>query len=105
MCAFCAMLTGGTHWTEAGTDAGRGAQPRVGRARYLERLDRVALINRILDHYDCSVADWANNKYVVRSRRGHTSVVETLPQVWMAVEGIAKRPTDPLDPALLAALK
>ena len=56
MCAFCTMMAGGTHWTEAGTDAGRAAEPETGRARYLGRLNRVALINRILDHYGCAAS-------------------------------------------------
>ena len=105
MCAFCAMMAGGTHWTEAGTDAGRAAEAESGRTRYLGRLRRVALINRILDHYGCQAADWANNQYVVQSRAGRTAMAAHLPQVWAAAEEIAGRPLDPLDPALLDALR
>ena len=106
MCAFCAMLAdGSTHWTEAGTDAGRAAEAESGRTRYLGRLRRVALVNRILDHYGCEASDWANNQYVVRSRAGRTSMVAHLPQVWAAAEEIAGRPLDPLDPDLLDSLR
>lgn len=106
MCAFCAMMAGGsTHWTEAGTDAGQTAEPESGRTRYLGRLRRVALVNRILDHYGCEASDWANNQYVVKSRDGRTSLVAHLPQVWAAAEEIAGRPLDPLDPALVDALR
>lgn len=106
MCAFCAMLSGGgPHWTEAGTDAGRSMEPESGRSRYLDRLYRVRLINRILDYYGCTAEDWANNQYVVRSRSGQTAIVDQLPQVWMTVDGIAGRPTDPLDIGLLEALR
>ena len=106
MCAFCAMMTDGSvHWTEAGTDAGRSGAPESGRTRYLGRLNRVALVNRILDHFGCQASDWANNQYVVRSRTGRTALVAHLPQVWAAAEEIAGRPLDPLDPALLAALR
>ena len=106
MCAFCAMMAdGSTHWTEAGTDAGRAAEAESGRARYLGRLRRVALVNRILDHYGCEASDWANNQYVVKSRAGRTSLVAHLPQVWAAAEEIAGRPLDPLDPALLDTLR
>ena len=106
MCAFCAMMADGTaHWTEAGTDAGRAAEAESGRARYLGRLRRVALINRILDHYGCQAADWAANQYVVQSRAGRTTMVAHLPQVWAAAEEIAGQPLDPLDPALLATLR
>ena len=72
VCAFCTMMAGGTHWTEAGTDAGRAAEPETGRARYLGRLNRVALINRILNHYGCAASDWASNQYVVKSHAGRS---------------------------------
>ena len=106
MCAFCAMMADGTvHWTEASTDAGQGRAPENGRERYLGRLRRVSLVNRILDHYGCQASDWANSQYVVRSRAGHTTMVAHLPQVWAAAEEIAGRPLDPLDPALLDSLR
>ncbi len=105
MCAFCTMMAGGTHWTEAGTDAGRAAEPETGRTRYLGRLHRVTLINRILDHYGCAASDWANNQYVVKSHAGRTALVAHLPQIWAAAEEIAGRPLDPLDPALLDTLR
>ena len=105
MCAFCTMMAGGTHWTEAGTDAGRAAEPETGRARYLGRLNRVALINRILGHYGCAASDWASNQYVVKSLAGRSAMVAHLPQIWVAAEEIAGRPLDPLDPALLDTLR
>ena len=106
MCAFCVMMADGSlHWTETGTDAGRAAEPESGRARYLGRLRRVALVNRILDHYGCQASDWANNQYIVRSHAGRTTMVAHLPQVWAAAEEIAGRPLDPLAPALLDDLR
>ena len=75
-------MAGGTiNWTETGTDAGRTTEAERGRARYLGRLRRVALVNRVLDHYGCQASDWANNQYVVRSRAGRTTKVAHLPQV------------------------
>lgn len=106
MCAFCSMMADGSaHWTEAGTDAGQTDEPESGRERYLSRLRRVALVNRILDHYGCEASDWANNQYVVRSRDGRTALVAHLPQVWAAAEEIAGRPLDPLAPELLDSLR
>lgn len=99
------MADGSLHWTETGTDAGRATEAESGRDRYLGRLRRVALINRILDHYGCQASDWASNQYVVRSRSGRTAMVGHLPQVWTAAEEIAGRPLDPLDPDLLDALR
>ena len=106
MCAFCAMMAGGSvHWTEAGTDAGRRTEAESGRARYLGRMRRVSLVNRILDHYGCQASDWANNQYIVRNRAGRTTMVAHLPQVWAAAEEIAGRPLDPLDTGLLDSLR
>ena len=105
MCAFCNLVSAGPHWTEAGTDAGRSAVNQAGRTRYLDRASRVKVLNKILGHYGCKVSDWANDKYVVRSLRGHAEVVDSLPQVWAAVDRISRRQSDPLDPALLAALR
>ena len=78
---------------------------KAGRTRYLDRASRVKVLNKILGHYGCKVSDWANDKYVVRSLRGHAEVVDSLPQVWAAVDRISRRQSDPLDPALLAALR
>ena len=106
MCAFCAMLSGGgAHWTEAGTNAGSSSEVEGGRVRYLSRLYRVGLMNRILDYYGCVAEDWSNNNYIVRSRSGQTVIVDQLPQVWMKVDSIAGKKTDPLDSGLLAVLR
>ncbi len=103
MCGFCTLLAGSTHWTEAGSDAASGAE-RSARDLHLERARRVRLANAVLAHYGCTLEDWANNQYVVRSQRGRTELVPTLPQIWQAVEAIAGRAADPLDPTLLARL-
>lgn len=103
MCGFCALVTGATHWTDAGSDAASGAT-RDARTQRLERLYRVRLANTILAHYGCTLEDWANGQYIVRSLRGRSELVPALPQVWQTVEAIAGRPVDPLDPELLARL-
>lgn len=104
MCGFCAIVSGIPHWTEAGSDAASGTWPEA-RERRLERLYRVKLVNAVIAHYGCAVGDWAMGEYIVRSQRGRTEIVPALPQVWLAVESIAGRPVDPLDPALLERLR
>ena len=103
MCGFCAMVSGVTHWTEAGSDAASGLA-RDTREQRLERRYRVRLANAVLVHYGCTLEDWASGEYIVRSQRGRSELVPALPQVWQTVEAIAGRPVDPLDPALLARL-
>lgn len=103
MCGFCALVAGVPHWTEAGSDAAAGLE-REGRDLRLERAYRVRLANAVLAHYGCTLEDWANGQYIVRSQRGRSELVPALPQVWQTVEAIAGRPVDPLDPELLARL-
>ncbi len=106
MCALCGVLTDGPHWTEAGTDAGRADAAPAGRDRYLERRRRLALLNRILAAYGCKADDWAGAQYLVHNRSGGaTEVVADLPQIWLAVERLIRRPPDPLDPDLVSALE
>ncbi len=98
------MFSSGPHWTEAGTDVGRSGTTPVGHSRFLDRAYRLKLVNRILNYYGCKADDWAGGQYLVHSYRGRTDLVDYLPQIWMTVEAIAKKPADPLDPKLLAAL-
>ena len=62
------------------------------------------LINRIFGFYGCTAEDWAGNAYLVRSQQGHMEVIDNLPQIWMSVESIVRKPADPLDPDLIVAL-
>jgi hypothetical protein len=106
MCALCGVLMDGPHWTEAGTDAGRSDDAPEGRTRYLERVYRIALINRVLGHYGCQARDWAGNQYVVQNISGGASeVVVNLPQLWQALENVTRKPADPLDPELIGRLE
>jgi hypothetical protein len=90
MCALCGVLMS-SHWAEGG--AGK-------RARFF----RVALVNRILDHFGLRLDDWSGSVYVLRDRKGRAKVVEDLGALWQAAEELAGRPLDPLEPELLAAL-
>jgi len=104
MCAFCTMLTGERHWTEAGTNAGHQSAPPSGRARLMSRTARIQLINRIADQYGCKVSDWANSSFIVRSASGRSVIVDSLPKIWMTVETLSSKVADPLDPGFLEKL-
>jgi hypothetical protein len=91
MCALCgALLT--SHWAERGS----------GRR---ERLLRTRLVNRVLDHFGLELGDWGGRVYVLRDRKGKSAVVDDLGSLCAAAERLAGRPLDPLDPALVAALR
>ena len=91
MCALCgALLT--SHWAEQGS----------GRR---ERLLRTRLVNRVLAHFGLELSDWGGRVYVLGDRKGKTAVVDDLGGLCAAAERLAGRPLDPLDPALVAALR
>jgi hypothetical protein len=91
MCSLCGVLLK-THWAERG-------------ARRRERTFRVRLVNRVLAHYGLELADWGGRVYVLRDRKGKSAVVDDLGALWAEAERLAERRLDPLDPALLAALR
>ena len=91
MCALCSVLLT-THWAER--DSGRR-----------ERVFRVRLLNRVLAHFGLELRDWGGRVYLLRDRKGRTAVVDDLGGLWAAAEELAGRPLDPLDPALVAALR
>lgn len=91
MCALCGVLLT-SHWAER--DSGRR-----------ERVFRVRLLNRVLSHFGLELGDWSGRVYVLRDRKGKAAVVADLGSLWTAAEALAGRPLDPLDPALVAALR
>jgi len=90
MCGLCGVLLS-DHWAEQ--DGGR-------RGRAL----RVALLNRVLDHFGLRLDDWSGSVYVLRDRKGASAVVADMGSLWFEAERLACRKLDPLDPKLLAAL-
>jgi hypothetical protein len=89
MCALCGVLLE-EHWAEKG-----------GRR---ERTLRVALLNRILDHFGLHLDDWGGRVYVLRDRKGRSAVVANLGALWVEAERLVGAPLDPLDQGLVRAL-
>ena len=104
MCGLCGVLGAEDHWTDAaGTPrivGGAGA----GRTRRQERLHRVAIGNKILAHYGLKLSDWQGSTYILCNRTGRQEIVPHLAALWSAAEALAKRPCDPLDPDVIAAM-
>jgi hypothetical protein len=90
MCALCGVLLS-DHWAEQ--DGGRRG-----------RAFRVALVNRVLEHFGLRLDDWAGRVYVLRDRKGRAAVVDDLGALWTKAAQLAGRPLDPLDPELVRAL-
>jgi hypothetical protein len=90
MCALCGVLLS-DHWAEQ-----EGGQR--------QRVFRVTLLNRVLDHFGLRLDDWAGRTYVLRDRKGRSVVVADLGVLWTQAALLAGRPLDPLDPELVRAL-
>jgi hypothetical protein len=90
MCTLCIALIG-DHWTEQ-----RGGR----RGRIL----RVGVVNRVLAHFGLHLHDWAGRVYVLQDGKGGTAVIGDLGSLWREAERLARRPLDPLDPALLDSI-
>ena len=91
MCSLCGILLR-SHWAEQGT----GRRGRIFRTR---------LVNRVLAHYGLELTDWGGRVYILRDRKGTSVVVDDLGALWAEAERLAHRRLDPLDPALLGALR
>jgi hypothetical protein len=104
MCSLCGVLGAEDHWTDAAArpETFRGRAPG---ARRRERLERIALANRILAHWRLRLGDFEGKSYVLRSATGRAQLVPDLIGMWRAAEKLAGRPCDPLDPGLIAALE
>jgi len=104
MCGLCGVLGAEVHWTDAAAqpEAFAGRAPQT---RRQERLERIALTNRILRHFALKLGDFAGQSYVLRSATGRQEMVPHLVGMWRAAEKLAGRPCDPLDPALIAVLE
>jgi hypothetical protein len=105
MCGLCGVFEGEAHWTDAGGPERPPGGAPPGRPRRQERLYRVALANRVLEHYGLTLTDWAGTSYVLGSRTGRSEIVPHLAALWPVAERMAGRRCDPLDPALITALE
>ena len=93
MCPLCgALLT--EHW----------ANPDGGRARR-GRVLRTGMVRRVLAGFGVTLSDWGGTAYVLHDGKGRAQVVHYLTTLWAEAERLAGRPLDPLDPALVAALR
>ena len=75
-----------------------------GKAAGADARFRVALLNRVLDHFGLRLDDWSGRVYVLRDRKGRSVVVANLGALWVEAERLVGAPLDPLDPGLVRAL-
>jgi hypothetical protein len=100
MCGLCGVFLAEGGWSDtAVTSLATG-----GRTARHERLYRVARANRVLKLFHASVADWNGVSYVVSDATGQTEIVASIGAVWPVAERMCKRPIDPLDERVIAAM-
>jgi hypothetical protein len=102
MCGLCGMLGGEVHWLER-RPAASGGDAAIPTHR-AERLHRATLLNRVLQDYGLTLADWQGSSYMLSNRTGRTEIAANLMEIWKAAERMRGRRCDPLDPALLERL-
>jgi hypothetical protein len=105
MCALCGVLDGSEHWTDAPARPGVFTRNTDAASRRRERLNRVAVANRVLIHYRMSLADWQGSAFVLSTATGKTEIVDNIAHLWTAAERLLGKPCDPLDAELIAAME
>jgi hypothetical protein len=93
MCPLCGALLS-DHWSDPDAAAAR-------RGRIL----RTAMVRRVLAGFGVTLSEWGGTAYVLHDAKGRAEVVPDLTTLWAAAERLAGRPLDPLDPALVGALR
>lgn len=94
MCSACGFPAVPGHWTEAGLPG------MAERLRY--RFRRADVLKRVLAPYGLDAHDGGLVPGIqISNRSGHEVIARDLAEVWQAVEKLAGRPVDPLDPRFL----
>ena len=96
MCGLCGALAGSDHWSDATVTAGGTRDQR--------RQLRNRIAGAVLAHYRLTLREAGGGSPVLQSATGQTALVPHLGALWPLAERLAKRPLDPLDPDLVAAL-
>jgi len=109
MCVLCSGFLVQEHWSDVRTHPVRDREVTVGgpesRDRRRDRWMRMKMANAILQVYGLKLDDWNGSKYILRDVKGSTEIVQDWGELWPAVEKLARRPVDPLNPDFLARLK
>ena len=88
MCGLCGLLAGESHWAER--PVGVATPPRV------ERLLRVAYLNKLLKAYSFVLSDWHGGTYLLTTFTGKSELISNLAELWSAVETLSGIKPDPL---------
>jgi len=96
MCGLCGVFANADHWSDS--------PPENGETRTRSRQMKTRLANQVLAHYSLRLTD-TGGSLLLRSATGQASLVPHPGALWPAADRLARKPCDPLDPELIAALK
>jgi hypothetical protein len=95
MCGLCGAFANADHWSDFPSDNGE--------MRAQLRQVKTRLANRLLAHYSLKLTD-TGGSLLLRSATGQAALVPHLGALWPAADRLARKPCDPLDAELIAAL-
>ena len=101
MCGLCGVLGGKGHWTDSSANPETFAERAETHTIRRERLERTALVGRVLKYYGLGLKEWAGSSYMLRGSTGKTALVDNMSQMWAEAEKMATRDLDPLDEGLI----
>lgn len=92
MCGVCGVLGGPAHWSSS-----HGRLQLAGTTTLrAERARNVKLMNRIASTRGLKISDWQGSSFVVAGATGAQEVVESLGDVWAAMDRLGGQSIDPL---------
>ena len=94
MCGLCGLFGSDDHWTAA--QPGRGAASADPVQRRKARQERVAAVNTLLAARRITIRDWQGQNYVLTGPTGQQVVVDTISDIWAALENGPGGAFDPL---------
>jgi len=105
MCSLCGVLGADDHWTSAVARPGVYTRNVDQAGRRREAANRMKFANAVLRSRGLKIAEWQGSSYILSSPTGASRIFRNLAHLWPEAEAMSGRPFDPLDPALLDALK
>ena len=104
MCVLCGEFVMNVHWTDT-TSLDANSNVIVGshmqNSRQRDRITRERLANQILQTKHLKLEDWSGSKYILRDRKGSSTIIQDMGALWPAVEKMLGYKLDPLDAEFL----
>ncbi|MEM9635420.1 MAG: hypothetical protein AAGA50_29130 [Pseudomonadota bacterium] len=94
MCGLCGLFGSDDHWTA--TQPGRVSASADPVRRRKARQECVAVVNRLLAKRRVNIRDWQGQNYVLTGPTGQEVVIDTISDIWPALEDGLGGVFDPL---------